>query len=680
MARVQDPVVEMDNSHEKQSIERRSKREKYSRACIACRSTKTRCLPAPNSLSCQACIKRSRDCVMPGPIKPRLKASEKFSELEQKIATLTNALAAKGQQDQIQHDNLTASPSTSSHLRQPNPAPTIPAPIMSSLPHLPHPAIATSSGNTSDAPSVKYLDAIDQGIVDLPTAAVLFNHWNTSMRPIFPTVRLKEGNDLQRNRTTKPLLTLAILAIASASILPSFEPRLVLELHEQLVRHVFILGTQSLDLVQAMLLYSQYYIRTPGTHSSIRTQYVAAAVAMSYDLGLHELGQQGSQNIDGANEKARTWLACWHAASTSSSVVYQPCLIFGQLGVDQSISVLSEGSSVDSDDEWFIYLIRLQQLIEDVMNVFPSTIPSNGSTSSYDATNVRFKFDLFQKRLSTLNSKLVFSGDSRLQKSAMLFGEFMLHMTVVRGSWNTFTYRTKSATLKHGTSDGLCSSATPWHLDTILSGLASARAALDLYLNLEDSICRSLPNMFLIWTMFAAFLLIKTGHLTQSMAQTHTDHAARPPPSITDLLEAMAEKIDVVAANGYLPQAKSFSGAFRNMRKYAIQKRAICLHSKGDCDAAPGESIVELIGRSSDHAAILTGADDDTSTHAFATPSSSRNTMSGAHDSATDSGSVYDPSTYAQTDWSDFFLDEEAMRQMDSFMMDDDPGWMRSFF
>ena len=93
--------------------------------------------------------------------------------------------------------------------------------------------------------------------------------------------------------------------------------------------------------------------------------------------------------------------------------MYQPCLIFGQLGVDQSISVLSEGSSVDSDDEWFIYLIRLQQLIEDVMNVFPSTIPSNGSTSSYDATNVRFKFDLFQKRLSTLNSKLVFSGDSR---------------------------------------------------------------------------------------------------------------------------------------------------------------------------------------------------------------------------------------------------------------------------
>lgn len=268
----------------------------------------------------------------------------------------------------------------------------------------------------------------------------------------------------------------------------------------------------------------------------------------------------------------------------------------------------------------------------------------------------------------------------------MHFGEFMVHMTVVRGSWKTFTYRTKSTTLKHGTSDGLCSSATPWHLDAILSGLASARAVLDLYLNLEDSICRSLPNMFLIWTMFAAFLLIKTGHLTQSMASIHTDQAGHPPPSTTDLLQAMANKIDIVASNGYLPQAKPFAAAFRNMRKYAIQKRAICLHSKGECNVAPGENIVELIGRSSDHDAILTGADDDTNIRALpaaneqTTPNSSRNTTSGNLDSATESGSVYDPSTYAQTDWSDFLLDEEAMRQMDSFMMDDDPGWMRSFF
>lgn len=96
---------------------------------------------------------------------------------------------------------------------------------------------------------------------------------------------------------------------------------------------------------------------------------------------------------------------------SSSSIVYQPCLIFGQLGVDQSISVLSERSSMNSDDEWFIYLIRLQQLIEDVMNVFPSTLSSNAST--YDATNVRFKLDMFRKRLSTLNSNHTFSGDAR---------------------------------------------------------------------------------------------------------------------------------------------------------------------------------------------------------------------------------------------------------------------------
>lgn len=66
---------------------------------------------------------------------------------------------------------------------------------------------------------------------------------------------------------------------------------------------------------------------------------------------------------------------------------------------------------MNSDDEWFIYLIRLQQLIEDVMNAFPSTLSSNGS--AYDATNVRFKLDMFRKRLSTLNSNHTFSGDAR---------------------------------------------------------------------------------------------------------------------------------------------------------------------------------------------------------------------------------------------------------------------------
>lgn len=104
---------------------------------------------------------------------------------------------------------------------------------------------------------------------------------------------------------------LTILAISSASILPSFESRFVLELNEQLARHIFILGIKSLDLVQSMILYSRYYIRPTGSEASVRNQYIAAAVAMSYDLGLQEIRRDDPQ----IREKARTWLACWHAAS-----------------------------------------------------------------------------------------------------------------------------------------------------------------------------------------------------------------------------------------------------------------------------------------------------------------------------------------------------------------------------
>lgn len=290
-----------------------SRRNKTTRACIACRNTKTKCLPSEASDSCEACLKRSRPCIMPGPVKTRMRSSEKFHELEKKIATLTSALAARPRSET--HSASKQSTTSSGEVTRASIS------HVSNEPFNKQPAQSAPLTPYQDGVGITSMnrtqDIIDLGFIDIPTAEVLFNHYNMTMRPILPTTGLSIDRDIGQIRKTRPILFLAILAVSSASILPSFEPRLVLELNEQLARHIFILGTQSIDLVQALLLYSFYYIRPSSSQNFSQTQYVSSAVALSYNLSLHKTARKyfGIDN-NSKKELSRTWLSCWYAAST----------------------------------------------------------------------------------------------------------------------------------------------------------------------------------------------------------------------------------------------------------------------------------------------------------------------------------------------------------------------------
>lgn len=292
------------------------RRHKLNRACVACRNTKTKCLPSQIADTCEACLKKSRPCVPSGPVKPRMKSAEKFSELEKKIESLTKALSAKDHQDQpqtppesgrsiISSEDLIQDKGTNSSGR-----------FLTQLPERLSSSISPGLSNSVIDPNRSYVDVIDQGFIDFPTAEVLFNHYCISMHPILPILDLSGDTNLERVRATKPVSLMAILAISSASILPSFEPRLLMELNEQLARHVFIIGTQSLDLIQALLIYSQYYIRPSSAKSFTQTHFVSSAVTMSYDLMINNTARSASGRSSRAGkERSRTWLACWFAAS-----------------------------------------------------------------------------------------------------------------------------------------------------------------------------------------------------------------------------------------------------------------------------------------------------------------------------------------------------------------------------
>lgn len=283
------------------------RRSKFSPACTACRNFKTRCFPGPSLDSCQPCINRSKPCIYPGPAKRRLKSSEKISELEKKIELLTTVLARR---------HYPGPPKDQEPPDMPHPAPVTELSTTFSIPS--RTSEPDQEGHQRGTTLSVHLDVITQGIMDMPTAEVLFNHWNNAMRPILPIVNFPSTATVAQIREKYPVLFLAILAVASASILPSFQDRLTLELNEQLSHYILVLGRRSIELAQACLIFSQYYIAPAGTQPFSSTTHISTATAVLCDLGLNQDNIEGSrQNLDSDTfkESATTWLVCWYAAS-----------------------------------------------------------------------------------------------------------------------------------------------------------------------------------------------------------------------------------------------------------------------------------------------------------------------------------------------------------------------------
>lgn len=245
-----------------------------------------------------------------------------------------------------------------------------------------------------------------------------------------------------------------------------------------------------------------------------------------------------------------------------------------------------------------------------------------------------------------------------------------------------------------------------WQVEAIFRCLVSSQALLDIYCSLEDSLARSLPNVFLVWTIFAGFSLVKLSYLAEVVSSADstimTDMLSQK--STPDFLDAMVSKIEAISRNGYLPQAKGFGHGFKKLRLYYAQKQHMCMHTGGDCEASidgQGAQIISPLGDSSrengtnpstgpevgsDWPSIGFGQipDHQSSSHQVwpdrspqAAPEGSQNLLNAAEIPIP---AVYDPSTYDNMNWDNFMLDDVAMKEMDDFIMEDDSGWMRTFF
>ncbi|KAI1104968.1 hypothetical protein F4804DRAFT_305596 [Jackrogersella minutella] len=541
------------------------------RACIACRNMKIKCISVPGSKHCESCLRFSRQCQDPGPPKARVKTSQKFSELEKKIDALTNALDIEKRRNQqsINQVRLEAlwskTPDSNTEDRE----------TLSSPERQGHDVdFVASDGRINTMISGDLTD-----VIDLPTASVLYDHWNRDMRPLMPVIQFSSEENASTTRAKKPTLFLTIMTVASTSIRPALVPNLLTRLNSILAREVFIQGAKSLDLLQSLILFSQYYIQPPDIKAFALPQHVYSAVVMSHDLGLNSMSKPNERgNSIEEMEIYRTLLAVYFGASSAATLLrrHQPLLFTSSHRA--YVEALTRVDGVRSDDHWLCSLVVLQEIFDDVSKTLNASY--NFTDESFDDFRTQHLLRIFRQRLA--DWKLSKSGeiDPRLKSHAISAADLYIHQVAVRvysRQMNAWYNSTKNGSTQ------LPPVFTVTHTDALCYCLKVGADAFNTYLSLDDATIRSLPNVFLVWNLCVAVCLVKLGHFASDLPRTSgsENHA---PPSPTDLLEAMVQRLSNLSQHGKFPQSRPFIVAFKKLRIWFQQKKAVCLNNNGDCD------------------------------------------------------------------------------------------------
>lgn len=341
---------------------------KRPRACEACRGLKVRCEPDPGNGPCKRCAKANRHCVITPPSRKRQKKTDsRVAELERKIDALTANLQAtkagnisgsddgnyvagdsshisgtastpqqqpssysvfdstnrKRRVSQHQQDGyvgmLTGIAAAASNQHAPNVTPnTVPRPAqVAKMQDLEPPRFAAPT-------SYESADVIHQGILRVETAKELFDHYNQSMVPQMPLVPFAPDITAEMIRSTKPILFLAIMSVASGQDYPQIQAALKQEIKRTFADKIVVNGEKSVELVQALQVVTiWYWPEANGDSQYFQLAHMSALMAM--DLGIDrkpKFAPRPNQLIDvpsskstildtGTIECRRAWLGCY---------------------------------------------------------------------------------------------------------------------------------------------------------------------------------------------------------------------------------------------------------------------------------------------------------------------------------------------------------------------------------
>jgi hypothetical protein len=332
----------------------RKEGSKRPRACEACRGLKVRCEFDPAGNKCKRCAKAGRQCITTVPSRKRQKKTDtRVAELERKIDALTKSLHAsrtgppnesEGESSEEEHEESTPVSRAVNPPAMPNgeakrwPPDDSPEALglgrkkrrlsyeaeQFNLGHAP-PAVPDQKPNVLADPSLpshKYADVVDRKVLDSVAATNLFDFYTSKMGPHLPAVVFPNSTTAGEIRKNRPILFLAILAVASAYFSPELQVTLGKELRRELAEHVVVRGEKSLEVIQALQVAALWH-SPQGPHDTLSYQATHMAATMAIAMGLNRrkkdevfsIGcwkKHRPQSTDAQSvESRRAWLCCY---------------------------------------------------------------------------------------------------------------------------------------------------------------------------------------------------------------------------------------------------------------------------------------------------------------------------------------------------------------------------------
>ena len=339
----------------------------------------------------------------------------------------------------------TQHPSYSSPVSPPNSNQSHPYQAPSQAPYDPvrpnHRSSPTPSVTSSQRRHRQRADAIDQGLLSLSLATLLYNHFTVELLPHVPYVVLPPFFTTSKCRELKPTLFLAILvatvhrvpaASTNGEITPAMKATLVEELHWTIAEKVMFRGEKSLEIAQALLVTASWYVHLPaegqwagGTHPMERHKgfmYISQAVSMMLDLGLARtwsapgkgpyLGPEKTRcsHIGPKNdsEARRTFLGSYWMSVNMCMIFRRPHLLRWSAYLSDSVEVLTNEELVKArgeravvpTDRILVEMVKGAKVIEEVSSseMFEG-LPNGNNSVGIKAAKIKFVVGAIQKQV-----------------------------------------------------------------------------------------------------------------------------------------------------------------------------------------------------------------------------------------------------------------------------------------
>ncbi|KIV91777.1 hypothetical protein PV10_06283 [Exophiala mesophila] len=672
----------------------RPRRVKRARACIACRNMKIRCLPVEGQDACSSCAKVNRECIMPGPPRKRQKTVHKVAELEKKINALTEALLAKGQQSESPSNLSPVNRQTTRSLSDPSKAEDTPVtsnPMATYDRRFIQPAFPSYEGDavpeqetfcmphTIGQLKENYVDVVERGDLSMETATAMFYHFKEKMCATSPIVVIPPRMSAQDLRVQKPTLFLTILTIASPVVQPTAQPALSVELNRRLAEKVLFHGEKSLDLCQALILNSQYYIRPRNARDLAFNQCIHSAVLMGLELGFgrRKKGElRGS--LEDALESRRTWLACYLGAASVTALLRLPSLVRYTMHLEECMAFMKDNGYPNASDKWLCAMVGLQRLMEEASVAFNMDDP----TADVNFLDPRIQYQLkgFERQLEIWKKNLDVTVDKRLIRHVAAYTNVYIHEIALHQEHNVDDFRlSDTVPAQPKNSDGFTAS----HIDALSTIMRSTHELLDIYLSLEIDYARSIPNLYIVWNTYAMVVLIKLHWLIYA-PDSKLGAIYSPELKVTFYLDAILTRMAQLAEGGQAPCAEAFGFVWQKLKMWHMHRSGQFSEDEldvGDIEARRRQATNNLSGPlmqviATTKANIATGINSGPRpmTPAFLTGYPPNQNFDRAIPSS-NLNAAYDAATYGNTNWDQFNWTAEELNLFD-VNMTKDSGWM----